>query len=78
MLTVEGVTIPGTALIIGKTDYMSLGITTIYCDTIDLYKERIEGEKYLVEGKWRDLKQREEIIKVKGKDGMKEEKHIVR
>lgn len=57
---------------------MSLGITTIYCDTIDLYKERIEGEKYLVEGKWRNLKQREEIIKVKGKDGMKEEKHIVR
>jgi penicillin amidase len=72
------VTIPGAPHIIGKTDYMAVGVTTIYCDTIDLYKEHIEGDKYLVEGQWRDLKQREEIIKVKGKDGMREEKHIVR
>lgn len=43
----------GVPLIIGKTTYVSLTMTTNYMDTQDLYKETIEGTKYLLDGEWR-------------------------
>jgi acyl-homoserine lactone acylase PvdQ len=46
-------------------------VTTIYTDNQDLYKEKIEDDKYLVNGKWINLSQREEMIKVKGKESVK-------
>ena len=61
-----GAAIVGSPAFIGKTSYMSIALTTIYDDIQDLYKERVEGDKYFYEGEWRALKTRSEEIKVKG------------
>lgn len=64
--------------IIGKTDYLAFGITTIYMDNQDLYRETIQANQYLVNDNWIDLKQREEKIKVKTDKGIKEQSFVVR
>ena len=52
--------------LIGHTKTHSWGITMFENDDIDLYKEKIKGEKYLYGNEWKNLKTRSEIIKVKG------------
>lgn len=53
-------------MLFGKTSYLSVGITTIYIDNQDLFREKIDKDKYLLNGVWRDLTLRKQIIKVKG------------
>ncbi len=48
----------GLPAIIGKTPYFSLALTTIHADTQDLYKEKVEGEFYYVDGQRLRLKRR--------------------
>lgn len=40
-------------LIVGKTTYGAVSITTNYIDSQDLFKEKIEGNKYYLDGEWR-------------------------
>ena len=44
-----------------------MGITVVYTDNQDLWKEKVVGDRYLVDGEWRELKIRKEMMKVKGK-----------
>lgn len=44
-------------------------MTTIYLDSMDLYKERIQGDQYLLDNQWEDLSLRKETIKVKAEKG---------
>ena len=53
---------------IGHTRHHSWGITMFVNDDIDLYRETIEGDRYLHNGEWRDLELQEEIIDVAGGD----------
>jgi acyl-homoserine lactone acylase PvdQ len=53
--SLSGISTAGVPFIVGKTDYFAMGITTIYMDNQDLYRERIEGNKYFVNNKWVDL-----------------------
>lgn len=63
-----GVTIPGIPLnLIGRTDHVSWGITVLYSDNTDLYVEKVENNKYFVDGDWRELRILKETINVKGK-----------
>ncbi len=55
----------GTPAIVGKTPYFSLALTTIHADTQDLYKEKVKGDSYYVDGKALKLKRRIEIIEIK-------------
>ncbi len=56
--------LPG--VIIGHTDRYAWGFTNLAHDVSDLYLERLDGDRYLVDGQWRDLQVREETIKVAG------------
>ena len=51
---------------IGHTRHHSWGITMFVNDDIDLYRETIEGDRYLHDGEWRDLEVRKETIEVAG------------
>ena len=62
--------VPGTIIRTGKTDYMAIGVTIIYNDCLDFYKEKVENDKYLVDGEWRQLKLRTEAIKIKTDKGL--------
>lgn len=62
--------IPGTIVRTGKTDYLAIGVTIVYNDCLDFYKEKIEGNRYLVDGVWRELKVRTESIKIKTSQGL--------
>lgn len=46
---------------------MVWGITSNNLDKSDIFEEQInsKGDKYMFEGKWKDLKLRNEIIEVK-------------
>ena len=41
-------------------------LTAMGADISDIYYERIDGNRYLFDGKWRDLEIRKEYIEVKG------------
>ncbi|MBX3008933.1 MAG: penicillin acylase family protein [Melioribacteraceae bacterium] len=65
---VEGFSLPGIpAVIIGKNQNISWVVTNVMADDADFYAEQIDtsGTKYLIDGNWRNLKSRKEIIKVK-------------
>lgn len=53
-------------IIFGRTNNLTWGITNAITDTSDLYKEKIEGENYFVDGQWKPLKKVVHNIKVKG------------
>ncbi|PCJ81240.1 MAG: penicillin acylase family protein [Bacteroidetes bacterium] len=55
---------------IGHTLGHSWGITMFVNDDIDMYKEKIEGDKYFHDGKWLDLDISDQIIKVKDSDDL--------
>lgn len=52
----------------GHTNECSWGFTTNFMDTSDVWREKVEGNKYFLDGEWKDLKIVKEIIKVKGQD----------
>lgn len=52
--------------LIGHTKNQSWGITMFENDDIDLYQEKIKGNKYLYGDEWKELETRTELIKVKG------------
>lgn len=63
---------PAGALIpIGQSNYFAMGCSIAHGDSQDLYREKVEGNKYLLNGDWKDLKIRKEVIKYKGNGGMK-------
>jgi penicillin amidase len=65
---VAGSTVAGLPLVmIGRTKTVTWGITAGVTDTSDLYEEQLDesGEKYMVDGQWRDLSVINYEIKVK-------------
>lgn len=52
--------------LIGHTRTQSWGITMFENDDIDLYQEKIEGSKYLVDDSWKNINERKEELKIKG------------
>ena len=76
--SISGISCAGVPFIVGKTGYLAFGITTIYLDNQDLYRETIQDGQYLVNGKWIDLRQREETIKVKTDKGINEQSFAIR
>ena len=53
---------------IGHTRHHTWGITMFVNDDIDLYRETLDGDRYLHGGQWRDLEVRTETIDVAGAD----------
>lgn len=63
-----GSALPGLpGVFIGRTNVAAWSLTNMGADVADLFFERIEGNKYYHNG-WHDLKERKEVIKVKGSD----------
>ena len=54
---------------VGRADHMSWGITNPLTDVSDLYSETVNemGTQYLLDGKWRDFKEVDHTIKVRGR-----------
>ncbi|MGH8794069.1 MAG: penicillin acylase family protein [Stackebrandtia sp.] len=66
---VVGFTLSGVpGVVIGHNGQISWGFTNLGPDVTDFYLERIDGDKYLVDGEWRPLETREETIEVAGGD----------
>jgi len=40
---------------IGQSNYASWGATLLYSDVLDLYKEKVENNKYFYDNKWYPL-----------------------
>ena len=58
--------LPG--IYMGQNDDVVWTFTNTVADVQDLFIERIEGDRYLFEGEWLPLAEREEEIKVKGRE----------
>ncbi|MEB3779792.1 MAG: penicillin acylase family protein [Desulfurococcales archaeon] len=71
-LEVYGATLPGIPfVIIGYNRYISWGLTNTQIGVMDFYVEKVDPENpllYYYEGRWLEMKQVEETIKVKGGD----------
>jgi penicillin amidase len=66
-LHVEGFSFSGLpGVVIGHNDRIAWGFTNLGPDVTDLYLEKLDGDRYLVDGQWRDLDKRQETIKVAG------------
>ncbi|MFC2115537.1 penicillin acylase family protein [Bacteroidota bacterium] len=69
-LNVSGIVLPGTPFVnVGHNDSIAWGMTYVSLDDIDFYLETINPQdtnQYLLDGEWRDMEIREEIIQVKG------------
>ena len=64
-----GASLAGTpGVVIGRHNTLAWGITASQLDTSDLWQEEINNDftKYKVDGEWRDLTYREEVIRIKG------------
>jgi penicillin amidase len=64
----EGFTIPGApAVVIGKNQNISWGVTNIMLDDADFYVEKLDSaqKKYLLNGEWKSLNIFKDTIKVK-------------
>ena len=62
--------LPG--IFMGQNDDVVWTFTNTVADVQDLFIERIEGDRYLFEGEWLPLEQREEEIAVKGRERPRE------
>jgi penicillin G amidase len=74
-LNVTGVVLPGQPFVVcGHNDSIAWGMTNVAVDDIDFYAETLNGDstQYLLDGQWRDLIIKEEIIPVKGDKPVKE------
>ncbi|MDX1658442.1 MAG: penicillin acylase family protein [Nitriliruptorales bacterium] len=58
--------LPG--IVIGRNDRIAWAFTNLAADVTDLYVERVEGDRYLLDGQWRDLEIVTETIEVAGGD----------
>lgn len=56
--------VPG--VVIGHNDRIAWGFTNLGHDVTDLYLERLDGDRYWLDGQWRPLAIREETIRVAG------------
>jgi len=66
-LNLAGFTFSGVpGVIIGHNDRIAWGFTNLGPDVTDLYLERIEGNRYQVDGEWVPLDVRTETLKVAG------------
>ncbi|EAS07883.2 peptidase S45 penicillin amidase (macronuclear) [Tetrahymena thermophila SB210] len=68
-ITISGSSTPGIpGIFSGITDYLAWGVTALSNDIADLYSEKLNDKntQYFFDGKWRDLKYRNETIKIKG------------
>jgi len=73
-----GSTTPGSPILFGKTSYFAAGYSISHGDSQDLFREKIEGDRYFVDGKWRDLVIRNETIIVKTPNGPRMDNYMVR
>ena len=65
---VRGASLPGMpGIYMGQGNDVAWTITNVMGDTQDLFIERVEGERYLFEGEWRELETVREEIVVKGR-----------
>jgi penicillin amidase len=58
--------VPG--VVIGHNDRIAWGLTNLGHDVTDLYLDPLDGDRYRLDGQWRDLTIREETIQVAGGD----------
>jgi penicillin amidase len=69
-VNVTGVVIPGEPFIIcGHNERIAWGMTNLSVDDIDLFAEKInpaDSNQYFLNGEWKNMLVREEIIKIKG------------
>ena len=56
--------VPG--VVIGHNDRIAWGFTNLSPDVTDLYLEKTDGDRYLVDGTWREMTVRTETVKVAG------------
>ena len=65
----RGAAMPGLpGIYMGQNNDAVWTFTNVMADVQDLYVERIEGDRYLFRGEWRELDVRSEEIVVKGRD----------
>src|SRR2546430_500715 len=66
---VEGFTFSGMpGVVIGHNARIAWGFTNLNPDVTDLYLEKVDGDRYQVDGQWRPLSVRQETIRVAGGD----------
>jgi penicillin amidase len=69
-LNVTGVVVPGQPFIVaGHNEKIAWGMTNLMVDDIDLFSEKInpsDSNQYFFNGRWMNMKIRQEIIKIKG------------
>jgi len=69
-LNVTGVMIPGEPfVVVGHNERIAWGMSNLRVDAVDLYAEKINPEnpgQYLLNGEWKDIVSKNEIITVKG------------
>ena len=69
-INVTGVVVPGQPFIVaGHNEKIAWGMTNLSVDDIDLFAEKInpaDSDQYFFNGEWKNMKVREEIIKIKG------------
>lgn len=66
---VSGFTFPGApGVVIGHNERIAWGVTNMAPDTMDLFIERTDGDRYEVDGEWVDFDVRTETITVAGGD----------
>jgi penicillin amidase len=58
--------VPG--VVIGHNDRIAWGFTNLGADVTDLYLERVDGDRYQVDGEWQRMDVRRERIEVAGGD----------
>ena len=67
-LNVTGLALPGAPLIIaGHNDSIAWGMTNVMVDDLDFYAETLneDSTKYLLDGEWKNLRIKNELIKTK-------------
>ncbi len=69
-LNVTGVAVPGEPFIVaGHNEKIAWGMTNLMVDDVDLFSEMINPDndnQYLLNGEWKDMKVKKEIITIKG------------
>jgi penicillin amidase len=69
-LNVTGVAVPGEPFIVaGHNEKIAWGMTNLMVDDIDLFAEKLNPDnqnQYFFNGEWKNMKIRQEIIKIKG------------
>ncbi len=73
-LNVTGVVLPGEPMVIaGHNDSIAWGFTNVMTDDADFYQETINPNnpnQYRLNGTWKDLERKDEVIRIKGGDSV--------